>query len=433
MGLYMSTFENMPAYKRMMADFVTKGYTTGEGSYGIPFKPDLRIMEVPERQRYEYLLYHLSGCHDDYVEYVKARPKQFNKQFFKDCMAKNYYALYFEMNIFEWMPDEFIDEELVMCAMIRSMDMRYCDRRDECDDWFYSVHRRRPELLTPEMYILGARCFASKRRGVNRFLNITPPEYRTVEYYHALCIHNDTPVMEDIPKEILTSNFIVDVLNEDMESIRCFTEAALEMMIPVQGRGPRKVWQAVMIVDGYKARYIPLNEERIKYFFSLYDKDSSQYRYGLKDHYKQYLREKSGAPAPSDSDTLLAGAAMLLGVTQGISNDAAVDASTGLMRKCANRRAQLPIHFGGRVPAKYAKIYDNEEYLTEIYKKCGIEILGEAGYYYYNVDLPDDIEVVIDERCRYLVKRGDDTILEYYDVGPFYNRRVYVDEIYISL
>ena len=178
---------------------------------------------------------------------------------------------------------------------------------------------------------------------------------------------------------------------------------------------------------------IPLNEERIKYFFSLYDKDSSQYRYGLKDHYKQYLREKSGAPAPSDSDTLLAGAAMLLGVTHGISNDAAVDASTGLMRKCANRRAQLPIHFGGRVPAKYAKIYDNEEYLTEIYKKCGIEILGEAGYYYYNVDLPDDIEVVIDERCRYLVKRGDDTILEYYDVGPFYDRSVYVDEIYISL
>ena len=85
------------------------------------------------------------------------------------------------------------------------------------------------------------------------------------------------------------------------------------------------------------------------------------------------------------------------------------------------------------MPTKYAKIYDNEEYLTEIYKKCGIEILGEAGYYYYNVDLPDDIEVVIDERCRYLVKRGDDTILEYYDVGPFYDRSVYVDEIYISL
>ena len=33
MGLYMSTFENMPAYKRMMADFVTKGYTTGEGRH----------------------------------------------------------------------------------------------------------------------------------------------------------------------------------------------------------------------------------------------------------------------------------------------------------------------------------------------------------------------------------------------------------------
>ena len=38
--------------------------------------------------------------------------------------------------------------------------------------------------------------------------------------------------------------------------------------------------------------YIPLNEERIKVFLSLYDIDSSEYKYAFEDRYNDYLEKK---------------------------------------------------------------------------------------------------------------------------------------------
>lgn len=226
------------------------------------------------------------------VYYVKEHIEKFDKQFFKDHIATDYYCLEFEDNDFEYMPLEFIDEEMVACAMFKSVDMRYVDRRGDCKEWFYSVYRRKPEVLTQDLYILGARCFAAKRWGENKFLDITPEEYRTPEFYFALCLGNDTPVMEDIPENVLTTNFLVTLLNDSTENIRCFSEVALEREVPMTGRGNVKCWQAAVINDGYRISDIPLNDERVEFFLSIYDKDSSEYEYGFKDHYKRYLRKK---------------------------------------------------------------------------------------------------------------------------------------------
>ena len=427
-----SVITEMPAYKRLARQFQERGYTQGNTEHKY-YKSDISIANIPKSERFEYLRQHLTGCHDDYIAYVVSHPKQFNKQFFKDLIAINYYSLFFEKNIFEWMDEAIIDEELVMCAMFRAVNMRYCERRDECDDWFYSVKRRKPELLTQEMYILGARCFASKRNGANRFLEITPDEYRTEEYYHALCTRNDTPVMEDIPEEILTSNFLVDVLNDSIESVQCFTEAALETEVPVQDRGILKVWQAVMVVAGNRARLIPLNEERIEYFFSLYSKDSCEYEYGFKRHYKEYLRKKNSVPAPDNGDTMFAGMATLLGIMGGMSSDEAIDRSSKAIHDSTDRKTCLPVFYGGPVPAEYSKKYDKEEYLFEIYKKLGIKVLGEANYYFFDVRLPKDITIVKDEYDKYLVKRDDETVIVYYDRGSFYDRDVMVCDIRVSL
>ena len=166
----------LPAYKRLEEIFDKKGYTRGikddmpiyswdnfpsapkreltpghyvsASSYG-----KIKIGHIPEKYlTREFFLHALSGAHEDIVEYVKTHPEKFDKQFFKDHIETDYYGLEFELNDFEYMPLEYIDEEMVACAMFRSVNMRYVDRRGDCDDWFYSVHRRKPEVLTQELY-----------------------------------------------------------------------------------------------------------------------------------------------------------------------------------------------------------------------------------------------------------------------------------------
>jgi len=283
--------DDIPIYSwdnvECIPDNLTPGHYVGAIKYG-----NIKFEDIPEKYRTrEFFLHALSGVHKDIVEYVKTHPAKFDKQFFKDHIATDYYSLEFALNDFEYMPLEFIDEEMVACAMFRSVNMRYVDRRGDCEDWFYSVCRRKPEVLTQELYTLGARCFAAKRNGENKFLDITPEEYRTPEFYFALCLNNDTPVMEDIPEDILTTDFLVKLLLDNMDNIECFSESALERETEMSERGPVKFWQAAVIIDGYQIKNIPLNDERVEFFLSMYDEYSSEYKIGFKDHYKRYLRK----------------------------------------------------------------------------------------------------------------------------------------------
>ncbi|MBO4855314.1 hypothetical protein J5500_02845 [Candidatus Saccharibacteria bacterium] len=423
----------MPTYVSLNHQFHEKGYTVGNCLERY-FESDLPLGRVPTRDKKDYLIKNLSGSHDEYIQYVSARPDIFDKQFFKDCIASHYYALEFEKNIFEWMADEFIDEELVMCAMIRAINMRYVDRRGECDDWFYSVYKRRPDLLTYDMYVLGARCFARKLRDGNRFLTITPDKYRTEEYYAALCMMNSSPVTEDIPAEILTDGFLIGLINASAENVKCFTEEILERELPMQGMAEKvKVWQAIVMLDGYLIRDIPLNEERIEFFLSHYDKDSGEYEYGFKRNYKIYLRKKNGTKAPDNSSTELAAMMSLFGAMSGMSGDEAIDLGSEFAQNMTNRKTGLPISMGPRVPKEFAKKYDKEEYLLEIYKKLGIQVLGERDYYYYDVILPEGATVNRGGYGKYCLKIGDEVVVEYRDVGPFYDRSVEVCSINCTL
>ena len=427
------TITKMPAYERLMADFTSKGYTVGR-CVRSHYNSDLRLAQIPTDEIKAYLTAELSGCHKEYVEYVKDRPAEFDKQFFKDCIASNYYALEFEQNVFEWMKEDFIDEELVMCAMIRAVNMRYVDRRGECDDWFYSVYHRKPELLTYDMYVLGARCFASKLRDGNRFLAITPEEYRTQEYYAALCTMNNSPVMEDIPTEVLTDAFLIRLINASPENVSCFTQEALERKAPMAGRQELvKYWQAVILLDGYLIREIPLNDERVEFFLSVYDKDSGEYDIGFKSRYKEYLREKNGTKAPNDRSTRLAAMATLAGALSGMSTDGAVDLGNNVAQATTNRTTGLPIQYYGRVPKEFAKKYDKEEYLLEIYKKLGIQVLGERDYFYYSVVLPEEATVANEGYGSYRLEINGEPVISYIDRGPFYDRSVHVTDIRCTL
>lgn len=236
-----------------------------------------------------------AGKGKDIVTYVKARiGEEFDRSFFKDYIATNPWSLHFEQNCFAYMPLDYIDEEMVACAMLRPMDGSiYVEQKNNLAEWFYTVAKRKPEVLTQDFWTLGARCFASKSHGKNKFLGTTPDQYKTEEYYFAMCLANDTPVMEDFPEEILTTNFLVRLINDSAKNIRSFSEKALERTAPMSGREDEvKFWQAAILLDGYVTRYIPLNDERVEFFLAHYDTNSEQYKYGFKDSYEEYLEDK---------------------------------------------------------------------------------------------------------------------------------------------
>lgn len=425
--------DDMPIYCWDNFPCIPKNLTPGHYVYANSYGK-IKFRDIPEKYRTrEFFLHALSGAYEDIVEYVKTHPEKFDKQFFKDHIETDYYGLEFALNDFEYMPLEFIDEEMVACAMFRSINMRYEDRRGDCDKWFYSVYRRKPEVLTQELYILGARCFAAKRNGKNNFLDITHEEYRTPEFYFALCLNNNTPVMEDIPESVLTTNFLVSLLNDNTGNIQCFSEYALEKEAEMTGRGTVKFWQAAVINDGYQIRNIPLNDERVEFFLSMYDKDSSEYEYGFKDHYKRYLREKNSTPKPENRASELAGMMTLAGALSGMNADSAIDFGTDIMNAATDRQSMLPIHYANGVPKEYSKKYDREEYLLGIYKKIGIQVLQEADYYYYSVILPKNVSIVRDDYGYCVKDSNGETLLHYYDRGPFYDRTVTVDKINITL
>ncbi len=446
----------LPAYKRLEEMFKQKGYSLGiknnmqiyswDNIKRIPenltsghyvYASDhgkIKFKDIPETYRTrEFFLHALSGAYQDIVEYVKLDFKRFDKQFFKDHIETEYYALEFELNDFEYMPLEFIDEEMVTCAMFKSVNMRYSEKRGDCEDWFYSVHKRKPEVLTQDLYILGARCFAAKRKEKNNFLDITPEEYKTEEFYLALCLKNNTPVMEDIPENILTTNFLVTLLNDDTGNIQCFSDSALEKEAVMQENGIVKFWQAAIIKDGYQVDKIPLNDERAEFFLSIYDKDSQEYEYSFKKHYKNYLNEKNSTPKSENNASELASMMTLAGILGGMNTNSAIDSGTDIMNAVTNRQSMLPIYNKEIVPAEYSKKYDKEEYLLEIYKKIGIQVLEESDEYYYRIKFPENISVIEDD-CGYCIKDSiGKTLIHYYDRGPFYDRRVMVDEINITL
>lgn len=123
----------------------------------------------------------------------------------------------------------------------------------------------------------------------------------------------------------------------------------------------------------------------------------------------------------------------LAGALSGMNYDSAIDLGTDIMNAVTDRQSMLPIHYANRVPTEYSKKYDKEEYLLEVYKKIGIQVLQEADHYYYSVILPENISIVRDDYGYCVKDSNGENLLHYYDRGPFYNRTVTVDKINVTL
>lgn len=363
----------------------------------------IKFEDVPKKYcTRDFFLYALSGTSgkNDILAYVKAHMgEEFDRNFFKDYIASNGWALEFEENCFAYMPLDYIDEEMVSCAMQKAVAARYTERRGDFGDWFYSVAKRKPEVLTQDFWTLGARLFAKRGREENKFLTITPEQYKTKEYYFAMCLENNTPVMEDFPEEVLATEFLVALINDNVENIKSFSAEMLEKKAPVSWqRDEMKFWQVAILLNGYVARDIPLNEERVEFFLKHYDKDSVEYRYGFKDNYKRWLKEKQESSkgelcGEGNSNLKLAAEFTVNALRAGMGLDNAVDVANAIFQAEVEHSELLPIKFDGCVPAEFRKKYDQEEYLAEIYKKLGIEIVCEQDNHYYQVQLPQELKI----------------------------------------
>lgn len=307
---------DLPAYKRINEKFETGEFEQGTKSALTIYLYDkstdknsltpghfvsaisyckIHFSDIPEQYlTRDFFVNALSSVHKDVVNYVKANlGTKFDRSFFKDYIATNKYALEFEENCFEYMPLDYIDEEMVSCAMLAALKNRYAERRGDFDDWFYSVARRKPEVLTQDFWTLGARLFAMRKQGKNRFLSLTPEHYKTREYYFAMCLENDSPVMEDFPEEVITTDFLFAVISSGTKNIRTFSAQALEREAPLQGKFKKlKFWQAAILLDGFVIKDIPLNDERVAFFLEHYDENSGEYCYSFRDAYKRYLKNK---------------------------------------------------------------------------------------------------------------------------------------------
>ena len=120
-------------------------------------------------------------------------------------------------------------------------------------------------------------------------------------------------------------------------------------------------------------------------------------------------------------------------ILSGKNNDSATEEGNSVINAATNRQTMIPIQYHFAVPMEYSKKYDQEEYLLEIYKKLGIEVLQEADSYYYNAVLPDGIKVVQDDYGYSVKGSNEETLIHYYDRGPFYDRTVTVDKINVAL
>jgi len=400
------------------------------------------LSDVPQKSRTrEFFL--ATFTNEEVFDYIKNHIEAFDRQFFKDLLVTNQYATNFNRNCFEIMPLEYIDEEMCSLGIIESTGwVEY--------KWFDSVLKRKPEALTDNIWKLAARLYTGCQSFTSSSLTCVPDEYKDEEFYKQMCRCNfhygmeltgdKQNVMDYIPKEILTPQFLLELLAEKHNNFARFNEEAFETEIEYEKDGQvvrEKIWQFMVRLKGDLVEYIELNDERVAFFLEYYDKDSVEYRWSFKDKYKTYKKKRDDREgferkqrelhedSLDDAKRVLFGS--MLYSMEGEDPSKAIDDEKRF--DSVKYRVVLPIRYQGMVPIELAKEYDSEEYLEKVYKEMGIEIIDEHDYLFYNVILPEGWKVEKDRYWNNVKDVNGNTVIKYFYDSKFYDRDAYVSEV----
>lgn len=444
----MSYTINDEVYKRISKKvedgIFKKGKKLKQHSFREESITDFPISErTPENPRTrEFFIFEFTD--PEVFNYIKNHIEQFDREFFKDLLASDRYATIFRNNCFAIMPLEYIDEEMCSLAILNALD--WSDYA-----WFYSTYERKPEALTADLWKLGARLYETDE---NKILDITPEEYKDVEYYKERCCTNyncgseiaswKDKIMDSIPQEILTPEFLLDLLVDSLENIAMFNEKALETKISYSDTSSGEIvtetiWQFIVKLNGNLIRHIELNDERIEYFLKHYDKDSDEYNYAFKKKYKAYKKKKENSKAyaeqmarTGDYYRSAAEEAMSRIHVNVLNGEEPTQVFDDMAKATRNvQQAFLPIKYRERVPAELCKQYDSEEYLELMYNLLGIEIIEEYDDLFYRVNIPEGWTVTNEGYWNYVKDAEENNIISYFYDSKFYDRDAYVRSINI--
>lgn len=380
-------------------------------------------------------------------DYIKNNIEKFDRNFFKDLIMTDSRSLIFDKNCFEIMPIEYIDEEMVSLAILSGTD--WSSYR-----WLLTVNKRKPQVLSEDVWKLAARLYGG--RNFSDILTITPKEYQDKEWYQELfkCRYNcgcrcdgrdtylsnddRTVLMDYVPKEVLTPEFLIELLKDNPKNIAKFSEYALETEINIGTDKDgnlikKKIWQLVIENDGYLIDSIDLNEERVAYFKSLYDKDSSEY-FCFKYHYRDWKRSQQPKKQNSNTNLGLVFMDAMIYAMEGDDPSKAIDNEVKRNRDSMKQSTDLlPIFYNGSVPNEYKKEYDSEEYLRMMYEKSGIKVLEEYDYLLYRVELPEGFTIKYDGYFGVVKDNNGTEIISFHRDDKFYDRTAEVTMINESI
>lgn len=358
------------------------------------------IYNIPESLRSKDIIINFM-YYEETFEYIKNHIEEYDRQFFKDLIETHFILVNFEdRNIFSIMPLEYIDEEMCLLAFLNNGIMS--------GNWFREVYKRKPEVLTERLWKLAARFYVLSVQDAIDLIRVTPKEYKDYDFYQELCSMGShlfgakENVTDAIPPEILTPQFLLELILKESDNISSFSESALNTVLSYKKNQyiinenyakafpktitiTQKAWQMALMDNAINIWYVKPNDEKLKFFLRYYPEGTEEYNEYIVGEENIISEEK---PIKLNSVT-----------------ESDCNAIREVLRESKHEIARLPRKYVG-------EFFDNEKesetYMLEIYEKIGIifdDNYDTVGPNNYLVLLPEGWKIIELDPLTYSLKR----------------------------
>lgn len=345
----------------------------------------ISIYDIPESLRSKDVILNFMYGQSAFG-YIKNHIEEYDRQFFKDLIATNFFIVNFEdKNIFSIMPLEYIDEEMCLLAVLKAKNN---------GNWFREVYKRKPEVLTERLWKIAARLYVLNVQNAIDLMKVTPKDYMDYEFYQELCSRGSylfgakENVTDTIPSEMLTPQFLLELILKQSDNVSTFSESALNTELSNKKYQynltdnhveeitiTQKAWQMALIDNAENIWYVKPDDEKLEFFSRYYPEGSEEYKVYIVGEENQTPEEKTEE-----------------------SNSVTGDVCNAIGQILQESKNEI-----GRLPRKYiAEIVDNEiklgAYMFKIHDMFAIyQLIGIIFDKNYNTVGPDNYLAILPE------------------------------------